>query len=32
MRVVIEHERAQVFYVSDKNLGYDIASVGLSCA
>jgi len=32
MRVVIEHERAQVFDVSDKNLGYDITSVDLSSA
>jgi len=32
MRVVIEHERAQVLDVSDKNLGYDITSVDLSCA
>jgi len=32
MRVVIDHERAQAFDVSDKNLGYDIASVNLSCA
>ena len=32
MRLVIEHERAQVFNASDKNLGYDITSVDLSCA
>ena len=32
MRRVIEHERAQVFNASDKNLGCDITSVDLSCA